>query len=545
VAGGKNIGRLSIGVDLDADKAQRGLNDLITKVEGFASSLSNVMAASGFAAGIAGVATLAGKLDGFTTSLNTFATNIKATFGAVNNQFDTMMKGWVAGLSGDQLAKSITDLGKLGYNLQNATDTTLGLASLDKNFGGAGKAAEKFHEVLKSLNGTMESVHDSLAALDAGGVKVFDKLGQRLGVNADQARKLSEDGQVNSRDAQMALRLAGNDIRDKIKAGGNPDKGWVEWLKGMVWLSDREAAALGGDGFQDVKLNDEELAALQAKINQLVHDSVAHTRAGELATKLKSITEIKEDALNKMLKELDDEIAFIEKSSNLTGEDKKNLDIIKKGRGVKQGELADLVNADWMKQTEEIIAKEQMIEGLLNEGLSEYEQFALKTKELLKKFDDVAVTLDGEARTAVLKAKDRALAQKNQQADSQFMDANQKLANRMNELQENLKKAQAAGDMQAVERYKAALANEAKSVIALGTQAQGSNLASVNEYGSQGWAQSMARAWDTDNRSEADRYKEGLDKLNDINTQTGKDTKRIADAVEKLGIPQPVSLGRR
>jgi len=538
----KNIGSLSIGVDLDAAQAQKGLNDLITKVEGFASSLSNVMAASGFAAGIAGVATLAGKLDGFTTSLNTFATNIKATFGAVNNQFDTMMKGWVAGLSGDQLAKSITDLGKLGYNLQNATDTTLGLASLDKNFGGAGKAAEKFHEVLKSLNGTMESTHDALAALDAGGVKVFDKLGQRLGVNADQARKLSENGQVNSRDAQMALRLAGNGIRDKIKAGGNPDKGWVEWLKGMVWLSDREAAALGGDGFQDVKLNDEELAALQAKVNQLVHDSVAHTRAGELATKLKSITEIKEDALNKMLKELDDEIAFIEKSSNLTGEDKKNLDIIKKARGVKQGELADLVNADWMKQTEEIIAKEQMIEGLLNEGLSEYEQFALKTKELLKKFDDVAVTLDGEARMAVLKAKDRALRKANEQADSQFMDANQKLANDMNAAKENLEKAKAAGDNAGAARFRAQLARMGQQVADLGTFAQGSNIANVNRYGSQEWAQARSRAMDTDQRSFTEKYLEGLDKLNSINAETRDNTKKTADAVEKFAMPNKAAF---
>lgn len=538
----KNIGSLSIGVDLDAAQAQKGLNDLITKVEGFAASLSNVMAASGFAAGIAGVATLAGKLDGFTTSLNTFAANIKATFGAVNNQFDTMMKGWVAGLSGDQLAKSITDLGKLGYNLQNATDTTLGLASLDKNFGGAGKAAEKFHEVLKSLNGTMESTHDALAALDAGGVKVFDKLGQRLGVNADQARKLSENGQVNSRDAQMALRLAGNDIRDKIKAGGNPDKGWVEWLKGMVWLSDREAAALGGDGFQDVKLNDEELAALQAKVNQLVHDSVAHTRAGELATKLKSITEIKEDALNKMLKELDDEIAFIEKSSDLSGEDKKNLDIIKKARGVKQGELADLVNADWMKQTEEIIAKEQMIEGLLNEGLSEYEQFALKTKELLKKFDDVAVTLDGEARTAVLKAKDRALAQRNEQADNQLMDANQKLANDMNAAQENLERAKKAGDDAGVARFRAQLGRMGQQVAALGSFEQGSNIAPAVRYGSQEWALARSKAMDTDQRGFSEKYLEGLDKLNNINIETRDNTKRTADAVEKFGVPKKAAF---
>jgi hypothetical protein len=542
MASGQNISNLNISVGLDSSQAQKGLNDLITKVEGFAASLSNVMAASGFAAGIAGVATLAGKLDGFTTSLNTFATNIKATFGAVNNQFDTMMKGWVAGLSGDQLAKSITDLGKLGYNLQNATDTTLGLASLDKNFGGAGKAAEKFHEVLKSLNGTMESTHDALAALDAGGVKVFDKLGQRLGVNADQARKLSENGQVNSRDAQMALRLAGNDIRDKIKAGGNPDKGWVEWLKGMVWLSDREAAALGGDGFQDVKLNDEELAALQAKVNQLVHDSVAHTRAGELATKLKSITEIKEDALNKMLKELDDEIAFIEKSSNLTGEDKKNLDIIKKARGAKQGELADLVNADWMKQTEEIIAKEQMIEGLLNEGLSEYEQFALKTKELLKKFDDVAVTLDGEARMAVLKAKDRALAQRNEQADNQFMDANQKLANDMNAAKENLEKAKAAGDNAGAARFRAQLARMGQQVADLGTFAQGSNIANVNRYGSQEWAQARSRAMDTDQRSFTEKYLEGLDKLNSINAETRDNTKKTADAVEKFAMPNKAAF---
>ena len=157
----------------------------------------------------------------------------------------------------------------------------------------------------------------------------------------------------------------------------------------------------------------------------------------------------------------------------------------------------------------------------------------------------MAEKLDGDQRLAVLRAKDRALKQANDQADEQFMDANQKLANRMAELQESMKKAQAAGDMAGVNRFQAALGIEAKKIAALGTFQQGSNLATLNEYGSQEWAQARVRALDTDNRSDADKYKEGLDKLNAINEQTGKDVKRMADAVERLGIPQPVSLGKR
>jgi len=101
----------------------------------------------------------------------------------------------------------------------------------------------------------------------------------------------------------------------------------------------------------------------------------------------------------------------------------------------------------------------------------------------MKRFDDMAEKLDGDQRLAVLRAKDRALKQANDQADEQFMDANQKLANRMAELQESMKKAQAAGDMAGVNRFQAALGIEAKKIAALGTRQQGSSLATLNNYG--------------------------------------------------------------
>jgi len=202
-----------------------------------------------------------------------------------------------------------------------------------------------------------------------------------------------------------------------------------------------------------------------------------------------------------------------------------SIDTLKKYQESLKDKLADLVNSEWMgqidkisadfeKQEKERLEKQARIEALLGEGLGQYEQFVRKNAETMKRFDDMAEKLDGDQRLAVLRAKDRALKQANDQADEQFMDANQKLANRMAELQESMKNAQAAGDMAGVNRFQAALGIEAKKIAALGTFQQGSNLATLNEYGSQEWAQARVRALDTDNRSDADKYKEGLEKLN-------------------------------
>lgn len=143
--------------------------------------------------------------------------------------------------------------------------------------------------------------------------------------------------------------------------------------------------------------------------------------------------------------------------------------------GVLKDKFADLVNSDWMKQADQISAdfekqekerleKQARIEALLGEGLGLYEQFVRKNAETMKRFDDMAEKLDGDQKLAVLRAKDRALKQANDQADEQFMDANQKLANRMAELQESMRKAQAAGDMAGVNRFQAGLGIEAKGL---------------------------------------------------------------------------------
>ena len=203
------------------------------------------------------------------------------------------------------------------------------------------------------------------------------------------------------------------------------------------------------------------------------------------------------------------------------------------------------LESELQKINEDAISTNKRIFSLLEEGMGEYELFASKNKETMDRFNELIEQVSGDQKIALLNARDAKLRKSNEQEDNKFMDENQRLANRMAELQESMKKAQAAGDMAGVNRFQAALGIEAKKIAALGTRQQGSSLATLNDYGGQEWAQARVRAWDTDNRSDADKYKEGLDKLNEINTQTGKDVKRMADAVEKLGIPQPVSLGKR
>jgi hypothetical protein len=108
----------------------------------------------------------------------------------------------------------------------------------------------------------------------------------------------------------------------------------------------------------------------------------------------------------------------------------------------------------------------------------------------------------------------------------------------MNAAKENLDKAKAAGDNAGAARFRAQLARMGQQVADLGTFAQGSNIANVNRYGSQEWAQARSRAMDTDQRGFTERYLEGLDKLNNINAETRDNTKKTADAVEKFAMPQ-------
>ena len=62
MAGGKNIGKLSIGVDLDASKAQSGLTDLVQKIELFQASVSNFGSLALNLAGFASIGAIMGKV---------------------------------------------------------------------------------------------------------------------------------------------------------------------------------------------------------------------------------------------------------------------------------------------------------------------------------------------------------------------------------------------------------------------------------------------------------------------------------------------------
>jgi len=536
VAGGKNIGRLSIGVDLDADKAQRGLATLSAEVNALGASITNMGKnfASSFAAGFGVgsltqiVSDLGSKLAEITKWAGEFQGRMDAVSARMKDAFDIdISRMGIAKLaietsqSIEQIAAAMEKLGKSGISADDAKYIVKGAAQRDSGFGGKGESAKSTGELLEKLRGQFKASADDLQMFENRGVKVYSKLAELMGTTVAEAKELAKAGKIGADEAAAAVAGAQAQI-DKKKVGVSAGPGGYGTVEVAGFEANRK--------FMESLLPGIQLSRLEK-------------RASELSEKLKTESE-------RLAEELAEITTEIQKSSKLTDPKAvQALDTLKRYQESLKEKLDEINQTEIDGILDGILAgieeKRSRIESLMTEGMDEYELFAKKNLEMLKRFDEIIETLEGEQRQALLNAKDRALRKANEQADSQFMDANQKLANRMNELQENLKKAQAAGDMQAVERYKAALANEAKSVIALGTQAQGSNLASVNEYGSQGWAQSMARAWDTDNRSEADRYKEGLDKLNDINTQTGKDTKRIADAVEKLGIPQPVSLGRR
>jgi hypothetical protein len=547
---GKSIGKLSIGVDLDAGKAQQGLATLSAEVNALGSAITNMGKnfASSFAAGFGVgslsqiVSDLGSKLAELVKYTYEFQTKMEAASLRLKDAFSVGfsqdgLKNLMAqtNLEIDELAARLEKLGNLGSGRESAGQIVRGAQIMDPKFGGDGKSQEALIKTLEKLRSQFTASDKDFESFARRGYKVYEQLAQVLGVSADEAQRLAKAGKVGAGDAAAALK--GAYIRNAREAAGYTlgSSGGMEGF-GVTEKSAAEIAA--------------EVKADQERVTSEVQRQRLVDFAKDAAEKLKTESD-------RLAEEIAGIAGEIERSAKLSDpKSLESIDTLKKYQESLKDKLADLVNSEWMgqidkisadfeKQEKERLEKQARIEALLGEGLGQYEQFVRKNAETMKRFDGMAEKLDGDQRLAVLRAKDRALKQANDQADEQFMDANQKLANRMAELQESMKNAQAAGDMAGVNRFQAALGIEAKKIAALGTFQQGSNLATLNEYGSQEWAQARVRALDTDNRSDADKYKEGLEKLNAINEQTGKDVKRMADAVERLGIPQPVSLGKR
>lgn|GEM_PF-6258272 len=547
---GKSIGKLSIGVDLDAGKAQQGLATLSAEVNALGSAITNMGKnfASSFAAGFGVgsllqiVSDLGSKLADITKwaaefkgRMDTVSISLKDAFDIDISKTGLAKLAMQTGQTLEQLGGLYGKMADVGLGFDLGKSLMSGAAGFDSKFGGVGKAAEFTLDMLAKLRKEFNASDKDIQVFENRGVKVYERLGQMLGVSAEKARELAKAGKVSAADAASALTA-------------------VMVQKGRDYEQARRGESDGMEGFGMEQLS---AAQMEAQAKNDMAQITSNIRAGRFANFAGEAAKKLESEADKLAAEISGLVAELAKQPNVNDPkaiaERKTLEGY---LGVLKDKFADLVNSEWMGQADQISAdfekqekdrleKQARIEALLGEGLGLYEQFVRKNAETMKRFDDMAEKLDGDQRLAVLRAKDRALKQANDQADEQFMDANQKLANRMAELQESMKKAQAAGDMAGVNRFQAALGIEAKKIAALGTRQQGSSLATLNNYGSQEWAQARVRAWDTDNRSDADKYKEGLDKLNMINEQTGKDVKRMADAVEKLGIPQPVSLGKR
>ena len=547
---GKSIGKLSIGVDLDADKAQQGLATLSAEVRSLGSSITNMGKnfASSFTAGF-GVGSLSQIVSDLGTKLAElvkytyeFQTKMEAASLKLKDAFSVGfsqdgLKNLMAqtGLEIDELAARLEKLGNLGSGRESAGQIVRGAQIMDPKFGGDGKSQEALIKTLEKLRSQFTASDKDLESFARRGYKVYEQLAQVLGVSADEAERLAKAGKVGAGDAAAALK--GAYIRNAREAAGYTvgSSGGMEGI-GVTEKSKAEIAA-------EVKADQERVAG-EVQRQRLLDF------AKDAAEKLKTESD-------RLVEEIAGIAGEIERSAKLSDpKSLESLDTLKKYQESLKDKLADLVNSEWMKQIDQISAdfekqekerleKQARIDSLLGEGLGLYEQYARKNADIMKRFNEMAEKLDGDQRLAVLNARDRALKKSAASEDEQFMDANQKLANRMAELQDSMRKAAAIGDTAAVNRFQTALGIEGRKIAALGTRQQGSNLATLNDYGGQEWAQARVRAWDTDNRSDADKYKEGLDKLNMINEQTGKDVKRMADAVEKLGIPQPVSLGKR
>jgi len=479
---GKSIGKLSIGVDLDAGKAQQGLATLSAEVNALGSAITNMGKnfASCFAAGF-GVGSLAqivsdlgSKLAELVKYTYEFQTRMEAASLKLKDAFSVGfsqdgLKNLMAqtNLEIDELAARLEKLGNLGSGRESAGQIVRGAQIMDPKFGGDGKSQEALIKTLEKLRSQFTASDKDFESFARRGYKVYEQLAQVLGVSADEAQRLAKAGKVGAGDAAAALK--GAYIRNAREAAGYTlgSSGGMEGF-GVTEKSAAEIAA--------------EVKADQERVTGEVQRQRLVDFAKDAAEKLKTESD-------RLAEEIAGIAGEIERSAKLSDpKSLESIDTLKKYQESLKDKLADLVNSEWMgqidkisadfeKQEKERLEKQARIEALLGEGLGQYEQFVRKNAETMKRFDDMAEKLDGDQRLAVLRAKDRALKQANDQADEQFMDANQKLANRMAELQESMKNAQAAGDMAGVNRFQAALGIEAKKIAALGTFQQGSNLA--------------------------------------------------------------------
>jgi len=331
---GKSVGNLSIGVSLDAGDAQKGLTDLIQQVGQFSSSLTNI--GSSLLAGLSFTGLVSQMKDLVKFSVE-FGKRLEAAGATVADSFGSIATAtgdltaltMKTGVSIEQLAGSLGKLGEAGLNWEEAVNLIDNASHNDDLFGGKGKSAEAFGETLGKLRTQLVVTAADLNKFQSRKVDVYGTLAAQLGVSAEEARKLVDQGKVSGLDAAAALTGAKSTTRERQQS-----KGW--------FTSDADVEAAG---YLDVAgPTASELGSIRKHLQASRLQGLASMFAEEMKTA--------EERLAELIQNIDREIAA---SIGVDGgEVIANVEMIKRYRQSLMEKLDDLENEKAFEQLDAV-----------------------------------------------------------------------------------------------------------------------------------------------------------------------------------------------
>ena len=348
----KNIGKLGIEVELDASKAQAGLSELVQKIELFQSSVSKFSSLALNLAGFASIGAIMGKIayDG-------------ATFAAQMERAKTSSK----------------DLLEL-YKVR---------AEFEEKWQGSGTIGRAMMLPGMAYSSLTEGFGRALSGSFSGRAD-FDELktemdGVRLGITGPFSGLLRSLGDFGK---------AIDDVSDMIVPWG--DQGW--WPNGAKGPSkDRRIMAATMEERQEIR------AALLEESMDKFNDAFE-----------KTFLTTKEKFDNEMKKLTDIENNILDSMFGGTGDDaKKNRTLANIARSRVELEIAALqaeleqINKDAQEELMERAARQAKIDEYMNQGLSSYEDFVRRNKDIIEKYNLLAEGAGGDELAKLQNQRDK------------------------------------------------------------------------------------------------------------------------------------------
>lgn len=224
MAGGKSVGSLSIGVELDAAKAQQGMANLAAEAQSLASSVGSLgkIFAGSFAAGfgVSSVTNMVAELGAKLADLakwsfelegrmKAVAVTIKDAFGK-DPGWDIAKLAGETGMTLEEVADRMKGAREAGLNYEDSKASIRAGMSFDNLFGGVGEATKGITAMVAKMNTEFSVTTKELESLENRGVKVFEALAESMKLPIDRVKELAELGKISALDAAAAAQAAFN-----------------------------------------------------------------------------------------------------------------------------------------------------------------------------------------------------------------------------------------------------------------------------------------------------------------------------------------------